>query len=101
MRRIVPPSFFIACMLAGVLYAQPRLIPGQIEDAHRARMTGHVHPLAKAENDLGPLDASVTLAAITLILLPTPGQQADLDRLLTAQQDPSSADYHRWLTPEQ
>ena len=101
MRRIIPQSFFIACMLASVLYAQPRLIPGQIDDAHRARMTGHVHPMAKAENDLGPLDASVALPAITLILLPTPQQQADLDRLLIAQQDPSSPDYHRWLTPEQ
>ena len=87
--------------MAGVLSAQPRLIPGQIDDAHRARMSGHVHPRATAPNDLGPLDASVTLPAITLVLRPTPEQQADLDSLLTAQQDLSSPDYHRWLTPEQ
>jgi uncharacterized protein (TIGR03437 family) len=101
MHRIIPQSFFIAFILAGVLSAQPRLIKGQIEDAHRARMTGHVHPMAKAENDLGPLDASVALPAIMLVLRPTPAQQADLDRLLTAQQDPGSPDYQRWLTPEQ
>jgi uncharacterized protein (TIGR03437 family) len=57
--------------------------------------------MAKAENDLGPLDTAVTLPAITLVLRQTPEQQADLDRLLTAQQDPSSPDYHRWLSPEQ
>jgi uncharacterized protein (TIGR03437 family) len=101
MHRTIPQSFLIACILAGVLSAQPRLIKGPIQDSQRARMTGHVHPMAKAENDLGPLDASVTLPAITLVLQQTPAQQADLESLLAAQQDPSSADYHRWLTPEQ
>src|ERR1017187_575352 len=101
MRRIIPQSLFMVCILTGVLSAQPRLIKGPIEDTHRTRMTGHIHPMAKAENDLGPLDASVTLPAITLVLRQTPEQQAALERLLTAQQDPSSPDYHRWLSPEQ
>ena len=60
---------WVACILTGTLCAQPRrLITGPIQDARRSRMTGHVHPLAKAENDLGPLDASETLPAITLVL---------------------------------
>jgi uncharacterized protein (TIGR03437 family) len=105
MHRTIPQSFLIACVvaciLAGVLSAQPRLIKGPIQDSQRARMTGHVHPMAKAENDLGPLDASVALPAITLVLQQTPTQQADLDSLLAAQQDAASPDYHRWLTPEQ
>src|SRR5664279_1301875 len=101
MHRIVLQSLLISYILAGTLSAQPRLIKGPIQDTQRARMTGHVHPMAKAENDLGPLDASITLSAITLVLGQTPEQQADLDRLLTAQQDPSSPDYHRWLSPEQ
>jgi uncharacterized protein (TIGR03437 family) len=101
MHRIVLQSLLIAYILAGTLSAQPRLIKGPIQDTQRARMTGHIHPMAKAENDLGPLDASITLSAITLVLGQTPEQQADLDRLLTAQQDPSSPDYHRWLSPEQ
>ena len=91
MSEVIPRSLLIAGILAAALAAQPRLV----------RMTGHVHPMAKVENDLGPLDASVTLPAITLVLRPTPEQRADLDRLLAAQQDPSSPDYHRWLTPEQ
>jgi uncharacterized protein (TIGR03437 family) len=64
-------------------------------------MAGYIHPLAKPENDLGPLDTSTTLPAVTLVLRQTPEQQAALDRLLTAQQDPSSPDYHAWLSPEQ
>jgi uncharacterized protein (TIGR03437 family) len=91
MSEVIPRSLLIAGMLAAALSAQPRLV----------RMTGHVHPMAKVENDLGPLDASVTLPAITLVLRPTPEQRADLDRILAGQQDPSSPDYHRWLTPEQ
>ena len=101
MYGVIPRSFFIAGILAAALSAQPRLIRGPIQDLQRVRMTGHVHPMAKVENDLGPLDASVTLPVITLVLRPTPEQRADLDRLLAAQQDPGSPDYHRWLVPEQ
>src|ERR1019366_5760504 len=101
MHRIVLKSLLIACILTGALSAQPRLIKGHIQDTQRTRMTGHVHPMARAEIDLGPLDASVNLPAITLVLRQTPEQQADLDRLLPAQQDPASPDYHRWLSPEQ
>ena len=102
MHRIASKSLLIVCCVAfSTLSAQPRLIKGPIQDAHRAGLTGHVHPMAKAENDLGPLDASTTLPSLSLLLAQTPQQQADLDRLLAAQQDPSSADYHRWLTPEQ
>jgi uncharacterized protein (TIGR03437 family) len=57
--------------------------------------------MATAANDIGPLDASVVLPAVTLVLGQTPEQQASLARLLAAQQDPASPDYHRWLTPEQ
>jgi uncharacterized protein (TIGR03437 family) len=36
-----------------------------------------------------------------MLLKPSVDQQADLDRLLADQQDRSSANYHRWLTPQQ
>src|ERR1019366_8363682 len=98
---VIPRSFFIAGILAAAPSAQPPHIRGPIQDLQRVRMTGHVHPMAKAEDDRGPLDAFVTLPAITLVLRPTPEQRADLDRLLAAQQDPGSPDYHRWLVPEQ
>jgi uncharacterized protein (TIGR03437 family) len=105
MNRIPRSSYFIllcgACLLTGVLWAQPRLIKGQIQDSRRAAMTGHVHPMATAENDAGAVDASEALPAVTLVFRQTPEQQAALDRLLIAQQDPSSKDYHRWLSPEE
>ena len=38
---------------------------------------------------------------MTLALKPSPSQQADLDKLLAEQQDPSSSNYHHWLTPDE
>lgn len=89
------------CTSAATAFAQTRLITGPIQDERRGRMTGHLHPMAKAEIDLGPMDTAETLVAVTLALRQTPEQQADLDKLLIAQQDPSSKDYHRWLTPQE
>jgi subtilase family serine protease len=101
MPRNLPKALLVASILTGVLCAQPRLVKTQIRDTQRIRMNGHIHPMAKAENDLGSLDAAVTLPAITLVLGQTPEQQTALAEFLAAQQNPSSPDYHRWLTPEQ
>jgi hypothetical protein len=40
-------------------------------------------------------------ARVTLTFPLTTAQEADLDRLLDAQQDPDSPEFHRWLTPEE
>ena len=38
---------------------------------------------------------------MTLFFQPTAEQQAALDKLLVEQQDPTSPNYHKWLTPEE
>jgi uncharacterized protein (TIGR03437 family) len=38
---------------------------------------------------------------VTIYLKPSASQQTSLEQLLAGQQNPSSADYHKWLTPEQ
>ncbi len=101
MPRHLPKALLAASIMTGALCAQPRLVKTQIRDTQRIRMNGHIHPLAKAENDLGSLDSGVTLPAVTLVLGQTQEQQSALTAFLTAQQDPASPDYHRWLTPEQ
>jgi uncharacterized protein (TIGR03437 family) len=37
---------------------------------------------------------------MVMLLQPSAAQQADLAQFLTAQQDPASPQYHKWLTPE-
>lgn len=68
-------------------------------DTPRIPVNGNIHPLAKAGRDEGKVQASMTLPRITLFFNHTAAQQADLDNLLKEQQDSSSANYHKWLTP--
>ncbi len=81
--------------------AQPDRITARIDNSQSVVLTGRVHRLATAQNDAGPVDPSFQLPAITLTLKPSAAQQTDLNQLLAAQQDPTSASYHQWLTPEQ
>lgn len=60
-----------------------------------------VHPLAQPRYDQGPVEATFRLGHIQMMFQQTAAQRAGLDQLLAAQRDPSSPDYHHWLTPEQ
>jgi uncharacterized protein (TIGR03437 family) len=65
------------------------------------RLYGHMRAEAVAGNDQGRVAAPFTMSHLTLALQGSPEQQADLANLLARQQDASSPDFHRWLTPEQ
>jgi len=71
------------------------------QNSGRVTLSGHMHPGAVPANDLGRVDASLTLQHVSLILQPTAAQQADLTSFLAQLQDPASPNYHKWLTPEQ
>jgi hypothetical protein len=57
------------------------------------------HPLARPENELGRLDPSKRLENLSLVMQLSPQQQRDRDALVAAVTDPTSASYHKWLTP--
>ena len=71
-----------------------------INRAQTARVQGTEHPLARAEFDKGRINSDRSITGALVFRL-SPTQQADLDRLLHNQQNPSSPSYHQWLTPEQ
>jgi pro-kumamolisin-like protein len=71
----------------------------QTGDTPRVPMNGNIHPLARAGHDQGRASASMLLPHITLFFNHTAAQQADLENLLKEQQDPSSPNYHKWLSP--
>jgi uncharacterized protein (TIGR03437 family) len=83
------------------LMAQTSRITAAIDNSRRVTLTGHLHPLARPEYDGGAADPSTKLTFLTLLLKPSAGQRSDLAQLLAEQQDPTSPNYHRWLTPEQ
>ena len=83
------------------LFGQPNRISGQITGAERFTLSGNIHPNARAEYHQGRAPASLKLSYVTLVLRPSASQQAALDELLLDQQNPTSAQYHKWLTPEE
>ena len=100
-RGIQAGAVLLAFSAAERLHAQTSRIRGAVDNTRRVSLSGHIHPQARAEFDVGPADPTRELDTLSLTLKPSAAQQADLDQLLVAQQDPASPDYHRWLTPEQ
>ena len=92
----------IATGVAGLgASAQTRRITRPIDSTQRFTLPDHIHPRARAEYDQGRVSPSFVLSHITIGLALSDAQKADLDQLLRAQQDPSSAEYHHWLKPEE
>jgi uncharacterized protein (TIGR03437 family) len=90
----------LSLSLASALPAADR-ITQPVDNGRRVALPGHVSPRLKSAVDWGPVDPSMELPYVTMVLKPSASQQADLDQLLAQQQDPASPNYHRWLTPEQ
>ena len=94
-------------MAAGVLLAASSLLAQQdriaspVDISRSVVLKGNRNPRAQAQYDRGPVDPSLELAYVTLLLKPSPEQQSALEQLLAEQQTPSSPNYHKWLTPEQ
>src|SRR5271169_180998 len=72
-------------------------ISAPINPSQTVVLTNQIHPRAQPQYDQGPVDPSMPLAYLTLLLKPDPA----LDAFLRDQQNPASPSYHRWLTPEQ
>jgi len=68
-------------------------------DASQRAVTNRVHPLATKQNDMGRVSGTQVFHRIVLLLKRSDAQEAALQELLRAQQDPSLPQYHRWLTP--
>ena len=72
-----------------------------VDNANLTLLKGNVFSLARAEFDRGAAPLNLPMERMTLVLRSTPGQQAALATLLDEQQDQSSSNYHKWLTPAQ
>jgi len=87
--------------LASPALAQPNRITSRIDDSRTVLVRGRAIRPANSSNDVGRVESGFPLAGITLTLARSAAQQADLDQLLLAQQNPASPHFHQWLTPEQ
>ena len=84
------------CIAANGQVSRPAAVLGETQ---LVALTGNIHPLARAEYDMGPVDAETRLDRMILELQPSATQQAELDLLVEEQQDAESPLYHQWLTP--
>ncbi len=91
----------LPCPSAAQTKVLPERLGARIDEAQIMQLKGSLHPLARAQNDLGPADPTIKLPGITMIFRPTAAQKADLEALLAAQQKPTSPNFHKWLTPQQ
>jgi subtilase family serine protease len=94
---------FLLPLLASSLCfaAQPDRITGPIDSSRMVALGKSLHPKAKPQYDQGTVDSSLKLTYVTMLMAPSPSQQKALDQLLVQQQDRTSPNYHKWLTPQQ
>jgi subtilase family serine protease len=81
--------------------AQPDRITGPIDSSQMITLPGHIDRRALPQYDQGPVEPTFQFGRVTLVMAPSPSQQIALNLLLAQQQDRSSPNYHKWLTPEQ
>jgi hypothetical protein len=105
-------SIVLLALVVIVSLALPILTPAQtigprtrilqaVDEQNLTLLKGNTHHLARPEFDRGAAPASMPLRRMLLVLKRSPEQETALIDLLDQQQDKSSPNYHKWLTPEQ
>jgi len=108
-RPAVLASVAIASCLSTACFAEtpqtgshtaPALITQKIDDTSLVELRGNVRRDLAPEQDLGAVEDSRPLR-LFLVLKRSQQQQIELDNLIARQQQPTAAEYHKWLTPQQ
>jgi hypothetical protein len=81
-------------------YVAPR-INEPLDEGRRIVLKGNVHPLARPQFEIAAAPANLPMDRMLLVLKRSAEQEAALLKLLDDQQDKSSPDFHKWLTPEE
>jgi subtilase family serine protease len=94
---------FLTVVSAGSILAQtPQArILGTINNTSRVTLAGSHPASARPANDAGRLSSATEIKGASIIFSRSDAQEASLQALLAAQQDPASPLYHQWLTPDQ
>jgi subtilase family serine protease len=94
-------SLFALAGPAVARLAAQRQIVKPIDESRRVTLAGNTRPEATAKNDLGPVDDSLPLEHIQLLLSRPAKLQQELDDYTESLADKSSPNYHRWLTADE
>lgn len=77
------------------------LVTREIHNEQRTRLSASVQVPPRGAVDLGTVEDDVDGGHMLLMLGRSAEQDQDLENFLTAAQQPGSATYHHWLTPEE
>ena len=91
------------CLQIFPLFSQtiPDHITSTIDDQVRVTLVGNRHPLARPEYETGTVPPDQRMERMILTFGIDAAREKALEQLIAEQQDPHSAQYHRWLTPEE
>ena len=79
----------------------PARITQAIDETQLVRLKGNVHPLARPQFDQGVVSDAMPAQRMLLLLQRSTAQEASLRQLMDDQQNATSANFHKWLTPDQ
>jgi hypothetical protein len=98
----LPAITICILIVTPISFAAPQdRILGPIHAGPSVALAKSLHPKVQPQYDMGLVDPARQLSYMTVLMSPSPAQQKALDRLLADQQNPRSANYHKWLTPQQ
>ena len=98
---IASAVFFGSNALAQSGLHAPILISRTINNNQRVTLAGNTRSAANAANDLGPVADSLPMEHMLLQLQRSAEQEQALEQFLQELQDPTSPNFHKWLTPSQ
>src|SRR5438093_2464956 len=76
-------------------------IAQRVADETRIQLSNTTDLRIRSALDLGRINRDLMMERVALALKSSPEQIAALEKLLKEQQEPASANYHHWLTPEE
>jgi subtilase family serine protease len=76
-------------------------ITTEIDNSERATIPGTHSPMATPANDAGSVPPGTKLRGVSMVFRRSAVQEASLQVLIAAQQNPASPLYHKWLTPDE
>jgi hypothetical protein len=72
-----------------------------VDETKLVTLAGNTHRMAQAQFDQGAAPDSLPLRRMMIVLKRSPEQESALRTLLDQQQDSSSPNFHKWLTPDE
>jgi subtilase family serine protease len=101
--RGVPILFLTFCLSPFLTQGQEVAdrITAAIDSNSVVALAGSGNPRAAAQNDAGRVASGTKVSGITMYFMLSAVQKQELDTLVKAQQTPSSAQYHKWITPDE